>query len=542
MSYNEVFGGAVLYPSDQTYLQISFSEDILLSWPVEQQIGGNVVADIMDLDALNTGLSVGIPDARQVSNGIQSVFVNIGSNDFTVEDNLGGTIVTVAPGNAWVAYLTDNTTQDGTWRTFQLGATVSVASASALAGAGIKAISTTLNQSIPPETRSTSPTTLVDADRAKGILYTGGVGILNLPDPVIVGADWFCLVRNAGAGNLTLTPASGLIDDAATVVLEPGGSAILFTDGTNFYTVGLGASSTVGFDFVEIAVPGAGDFVLSGVNLNRISYRFTGILTGDRKIVVPNTTQQYWVDNQTTGAFALRVGTAAQSPGVEVTQGGSAILSCDGTNVINASSADITFPIAISQGGTGQTTAAAALTALGGLAATDIVPQAEAEAGVATTARFWTAERVAQAITAQTTGGIVFKPADTARDSVTVPAPDPDLQVALGAAGTYAFDMVVKWTNPPADTDLVYRFGLTSGSFSTSARLSIESGIGIDFIETMTTNRLVDASANITTAFYAVGFFQISEAATFSFDWAQNSANISPTTIREGSWMRVTSL
>ncbi len=49
--------------------------------------------------------------------------------------------------------------------------------------------------------------------------------------------------------------------------------------------------------------------------------------------------------------------------------------------------------------------AATARTNLGVLASTDIVPQAEAEAGVATTARIWTAESVNQAIQALAPAG-----------------------------------------------------------------------------------------------------------------------------------------
>ena len=91
MTYSQVFGGATLYPSQQTYLSISFSADVTLTWPIEQQIAGtNIVADIMDLDATAASLNVDMPDARQVSNGIQSVFTNIGSNTFTLRDNAGG--------------------------------------------------------------------------------------------------------------------------------------------------------------------------------------------------------------------------------------------------------------------------------------------------------------------------------------------------------------------------------------------------------------------------------------------------------------------
>lgn len=365
MSYNEVFGGATLYPAGQTYLALTFSTDQTLSWPIEQQIAGNVVASIMDLNPTAAGLNVDIPDARQVSNGIQSVFNNIGGDTVTIRDATGGTIVSLGSGEAWVTYLADNSTEAGTWRIFQLGASVSVVNASALAGAGLKAISSTLNQRVAPTSTAVTPITWTDSNRAQLTIWTGGVGVLDFPSPGTVGSDWFAMVRNSGSGDLTLTPPSGTIDGSATLGMSPGESSIIVTDGTNFFTVGYGQSSTSVFDFIEINVAGSGDYTLSGVELNRISYRFTGVLTGNRNIIVPNSVQQYWVDNSTSGAFSLFIKTAAQVTPIEVLQGDRNILYCDGTDVVDAESSTVTFPIAVAQGGTGAATASAARVNLG---------------------------------------------------------------------------------------------------------------------------------------------------------------------------------
>jgi hypothetical protein len=373
MSYSEVFGGGTINPSQRTFLNLVSAVDVTLEWPLNAVAGDNVAADIINADMTAPGLNINLSDARQVSNGFTSLIVNIGSQDFTVRDALGGTIVSpisAVGGTAWFIYLEDNSTEDGTWQTFQLGATVSVADAGALAGAGIKAISTSLNQRIVPTLTSATPITWVDADRAQFTIWGGGVGVLDLPAPGTVGADWFSMIRNEGTGILTVTPPSGLIDSAATLIMNPGDSAFIVTNGTDFFTIGLGGSTVVGFDFVQIDISGSGDFILTGVQLNRISYEFVGLLTGTRKVVVPNTIQQYWIGNFTTGAFTFEIATAAQVTPIQIIQNNRSILYCDGTDVVDAETGTLTPPITIGQGGTSATDAATALANLGGISDT----------------------------------------------------------------------------------------------------------------------------------------------------------------------------
>lgn len=369
MPFAELFGGAVLLPSDLTYLALTISADVDLNWPLEQQIGGNlVVADIIDLNATNPGLNVDLPDARLVAQGTSVLFNNVGAQTVSVRNTGGGGIISLVSGTTWMIYLTDNTTANGVWRTFQFGASVSVANAAALAGAGLKAIATTLNARIVTAAKAATPYAVVDADRAISLVWTGGVGAFDLAAAGTVGADWFCYIRNAGSGDLTVTPPAGTIDGAANKTYPAGSSSILVCDGANYYTLGFGSGSGAGgsgFDFITINVAGSGDYTLSGAELSRVGYRFTGVLTGTRNIVVPGSTDEYWVDNQTTGAFSLFVKTVAQVPGIEVLQNNRNILYCDGTNVIAAESATVSFPIPVAQGGTGAVTAAAARTNLG---------------------------------------------------------------------------------------------------------------------------------------------------------------------------------
>lgn len=367
MSYTDVFGGETIFPSQLSYVSITTAVDVTLQWPREQQIEGtNVVADFLDINTTAGGLNIDMPDARNTSTGNKATFNNVGANTFTVRDNTGGTIQSVQSGEQWVLVLTDNSTQAGTWSTFLLGGNAATpASASVLAGAGLRANGAQLDQIIDSDIEPATPITVVDGDRAKCLIYTAGAGTANLPNPAGVGNNWFFMLRNSGSGALNVLPPAGTIDGSSSINLNPSDSAFIFTDGTDYYTIGLSAGSTIGFDFVSLPIPGSGDFVLSGANLDRIAYRFTGALTGNRKVVVPTTIQQYWCDNQTTGAFTLSIGTAAQAVPPTLDPAKTAILYCDGVDVIDAVNAvSVMFPILISQGGTSATNAADARTNL----------------------------------------------------------------------------------------------------------------------------------------------------------------------------------
>lgn len=354
--YTDVFGGGTIYPAEPTYLSLTFATDVTLQWPIEQAVGGSdIAAKIINLHPAGAGLSVSFSDARQISTGYTATFANRATDTVTIKDQGGNTIMTVASGLVWTAYLTDNSTANGTWDIFQQGSGSSSANAAALAGAGLKAITTTLNTKMAPTTHS-SNYAILNADRATIQQWTGGIGTFTLPDPATVGSDWYVGIKNAGTGSLTLTPSAGTIDGSGSLILATEDSTFVYSDGSNLFTVGFGQEVNSVFDFIQIDVAGTGDYTLTGSQLNRVSYRFTGILTGNRNIIVPASVQQYWVDNETTGAFTLTVKTLAGT-GVAVTQTNRTILYCDGVDVVNAETILITTPVSVTQGGTGLTSA-----------------------------------------------------------------------------------------------------------------------------------------------------------------------------------------
>ena len=364
-TYTEVFGGANIYPSEISYSALTLTADVTLSWPTETSASNNLATRIINISSATAGLSIFLPDAAKAGTGETILFNNVGAQSITVKNANGTQIVVVTAGTLWQVYLTNNTTTAGTWVSLQYGATVSVANASSLAGTGIVAVGSLLSQSVPI-TEFNSNYTAASTDRAKMFNWTGAAGTLSLPDPAVVGNNWFIYLRNSGTGAI-LADALGvtLIDGTAGISFQPGESAIIASDGVNCYTIGFGQSATFAFDYTVIAVAGTGNYTLTGTELNRISYRFTGVLTGNRVIIVPATVQQYGIDNQTTGSYTFTVKTPS-GLGVAITTGERAILYSDGTDVLRADTFGVSYPISVSQGGTGATTAGSALINLGG--------------------------------------------------------------------------------------------------------------------------------------------------------------------------------
>jgi hypothetical protein len=372
-SFTQVFGGGTLDPAQPSYKAYTATSSITTVWPIEASTSQNVVAAINDISfGTATSLTFTLPPANQVSVGYNMLFNNVGTSDFTVLANGGGTVLTATSGAAWSAYVTDNSTASGAYRVYQAGAGTSSASAGTLAGLGIKAITTTLNQEYPAFTVAVS--TLITASyRAATLIWTGGSGTFTFDPIATLTSGWFVNIINQGTGALVITPPSGLIDGLSNKTLNPTNSCIVTTNGSNMFTVGFGQSAVYAFSYITISLAGfSGDYTLSGSQLNKTAIQFTGAIVGAVNIIVPFTAQQYWVDNSTTGGtgFAFLVKTSTQTGGAAVTNDGASarreISYCNGLIVVNADTTGLSTPLAIGDGGTGATTATAALVNLGG--------------------------------------------------------------------------------------------------------------------------------------------------------------------------------
>jgi hypothetical protein len=340
MSFNSPFTGNVIQPTDVSYRSITLSANTTLSWPINGNATDDYAARIMDVTATAGSLQLAMPPANQASVGQDALIRNIGANTFVVTDYNGNTIVSIAASEAKYIYIKTNATTAGTWGIIACGVGTSNADASTLAGYGLKAISNTLNSAFPVNTFS-SNYTAVDADRASAYVWTAGAGTLTLPVATTVGDDWYFLVRNGGTGTLAVTPPGGTqINGSASLDMQPADSCLIACSGTAYYTVGLGKSTQFNFTQLTKAVT-TGAYSLTAAEASNPIQKYTGTLTGNVTVTLPQTIQVYYVTNQTDGTgsgYTITFTTGVSGGGTAIIPAGQqVILLCDSVNLLNAS-------------------------------------------------------------------------------------------------------------------------------------------------------------------------------------------------------------
>jgi hypothetical protein len=339
-TYVNPITGQTINPSQIGYEALTISADTELDWPINGTTSTDVVAAIIQVTATVGSLKLYLPSALQVSTGQSVLIQNIGAITFTVTDISGNTIVSIASGIAQYIFLTNNITNNGTWSTVTFGAGTSSANAAALAGYGLTAISTTLNQQYA-ESSIFSSVTLNTTYRAQFLVWSGGVGTITLPTAATVGNGWFVMVRNGGTGILTLTPSgTDTIDSVASQQLQLTESLVIVSNGVDGYaTFAYGRSNTFAYTQLAKVVTG-GTTTLTAVEYANVVQGYSGVLLSNQIVVLPSTVQIYYLNNQTTGSFSLTFKTSAVSAAtVTVAQGQTLTVVCDGTNVYNSSSA-----------------------------------------------------------------------------------------------------------------------------------------------------------------------------------------------------------
>jgi hypothetical protein len=334
MSYNSPFTGNVIQPTDVSYRAITLSANTQLEWPINGNATDDYAARIMQVTATAGSLSLYMPPANQSSVGNDALIRNVGANTFTVKDYAGAnTIISIAAGESKYVYITANPTVTGTWGNIAFGTGTSSADAATLAGYGLVASGSTLNQSHPALTLVNAGTFGV-TNRAQTSVWDGGAGTYTLPSATTLGNNWFTLFKNSGTGSMVISAADN-IDGQSTKTFAPNESAFIVSTGTTYLTVGYGVSNQFFYTSLVKAVV-TGSYTLTSSEATNTIQTYTGTLTGNVTVVYPPVVNLYVIKNSTTaGGFTLTVGTGTGTS-VTIPSGQQVTLACDGTNFFNA--------------------------------------------------------------------------------------------------------------------------------------------------------------------------------------------------------------
>ena len=336
MTYTSPFTGDVIQPTDVSYASYNLTANLQLYWAGLATGTQSPAARIMDVYQ-NALWTLKMPDATQVSVGEDALIRNTSATAVTVLNFTGSVICTVAGGTAQYIYLTSNSTTGGNWGVIAFGSTTSTANAAQLAGLGLVAITTTLNQSHPVVGVATAYT-YTASDRAQTRLWTGGAGTGTLPLAATLANNWFTIFKNNGTGSYTLSTTGGqFIDGLTTKTFQPSESAFVICDGTSYYTIGYGQSNTFFFTALVYPVTG-GTYYLTTYEIQSIIQEYVGSFASNVTVIYPQVVNLYVISNQTTdNGHTLTVSTGVSgSATATIPPGQQATLVCDGTNFFNA--------------------------------------------------------------------------------------------------------------------------------------------------------------------------------------------------------------
>lgn len=381
LTYNDHFGGSPVQPSNVSYVALALSASTSLYWPPFASGSEQAIARIVDVTPSAASLSITLPDARQTGAGQDVLFSNYGSNTYTLLDNAGATVATVAAGQQKYLYLTNNSTQGGTWRVTLFGVGAASPDASQLAGAGLKAIGASLNQSFPVV--NVSADQAVDSTfRAKAYTNVGGAINFALLSVATAGNDFFFAARNQGTGVMTITPTGpDLIDGVASIQLQLNESCIIVAGTTAWYTIGRGRNTQFNFTQLSKTVTG-GTVTLSLAEASNIVQNYNGVLVSNCIVVLPAVVQVYYISNTTTGAFTLTFQSPTPGSTFILPPNQAAVVFCDGVNVTNTTTTISGVTSLLLNGGSASNPTLAFINANNGLFAPSSAAVAVTAAGV----------------------------------------------------------------------------------------------------------------------------------------------------------------
>ncbi len=353
-SFQNIFGGITIYPSDLGFIDYTLTQSAVSVWPTLGESSSFVAASFTRIVASNPGIVYTLPDADHASVGNALRYKNNGSTTFNIASASGSVIATMSAGQDILLSITDNTTSGGLWDASYIGSGTTSANASALAGTGLTVSGSTLDACWPVVYTGSSGYLLTTTSNAHLITWTGGTGNIGIDiDGGTRRNGYMVALKNQGTGVLTvsgrvptLQPVDGSISG---VTLNPNDSTFLFGDGTNsgYYTVGLtNNNSDVGVLQIDASTGDAlstGIVTLTAAQANNKVFIITntiGNALNNLTIILPQVSGEFIVSNQShinalqrnSGGF-VTIRTSGSGTSVQIPVSSTRTIWSDGTNI-----------------------------------------------------------------------------------------------------------------------------------------------------------------------------------------------------------------
>lgn len=349
MSYTDIFGSQTVPPSDYSLASYSLVDATTqLYWPTATPVGAKYIAKITRLSS-TVPAAVQLQSAQALSVGFDFIIENAGAQVITVLDADGLSMLAVAPGSLVYVYLVDNTSTAGTWNSTVYGAGTSQVQASTLAGTGLGVESNKLFVRVLSETL-TSNYTVASADNAKLLVVASGTVTLTLPALASLPEGFYFYFKNSATSAATLDPSdASTIEGGTTKTFAPDEAALVMAAPLGWVTVGYGRDVEFVFsEFVINAA--APDPTLTTGDVSGRMLRVTGTATSSKTVTLPPVPGVYFVTTDGglgsySVTFTIGAGTTVALPANQAT-----VLYCDGTNVRIAISTSVQSTLSLVDG------------------------------------------------------------------------------------------------------------------------------------------------------------------------------------------------
>lgn len=351
-SYQDLFGTNTVPPAEASYGAISIAVSSTLAWTGDYSgLTPNqyLVSSKLDVTPLSASLELLLPPANRVSVGQDILIRNMGAFELTITDSLGNNGVALPSGTAKVFFITDNTSVAGTWGVFTLGTGTSGADAAALAGNGLRVMSSKLSTVVAYQPVN-SDYSVQELNRASVIDAVTGVSAILLPAAASTSSGFYVMLRNSSTGSVSVTPhGSDLVDGSSFKTLSPNESLILVCTGSSWISVGFGRDVT--FVFGEVVVNAASTTItLTSADVAGRMIRVSGTATANVTINLPPVDNVYFINIESgVGVFSVTLTTGS---GLTTTLNANqrTVVYCDGSNVSPAITTTVTSSLALVDG------------------------------------------------------------------------------------------------------------------------------------------------------------------------------------------------